>query len=352
MTSASDSPSTSLRSVAPPIGRPVRTCHELDVGTFKAEILPSGQPIVIKGLVTSWPVVEASLDSDERVVAYLKRLDIGRPAGVSICPPDQEGLFFFTPDMTGFNFTTDFRPIPMLLDWLLAHRAHPAAPTIYSQSLLLRDFMPDFGRMHPLDLVPSDARPRLWIGNQVRTPTHFDPSHNLACLVAGRRRFTLFPPDQICNLYPGPIDRNPGGVPVSMAQIDEPDFDRYPLLAEALNHAQYADLEPGDALYIPYSWWHHVQSQTPFNLLVNYWWSEAKGSRPPLISPLFLAIATWRDLPDDEKVLWERLMDLYVFGDHEKMASHLPPEGKGLSGPMTLEVAQRLRAFMKTMVDH
>lgn len=348
MTGTRDQPS---RSSAPPIGRPVRICHELDTETFRAEVLPDGQPVLIKGLVRTWPVVVASLKSDEDGVACLKRLDIGRPANVSICSPDQKGLFFFTPDMTGFNFSTELRPIPVLLDWLLAHGANPNAPTIYSQSLLLQDFMPDFVRLHPLGLVPPDARPRLWIGNQVTTPTHFDPSHNLACLVAGKRRFTLFPPDQICNLYPGPIDRNPGGVPVSMARIDEPDFEKYPLLAEALTHAQYADMEPGDALYIPYSWWHHVQSQTPLNLLVNYWWSEAKASRPPLFSPLFLAIATWRDLPEDEKALWKRLMDLYVFGDHEKMAAHLPVEGKGLSGPMTPDVARRLRAFMKSVVE-
>ena len=351
MISASHRPSIPPFAEEPPIGRPVRICHDLNADTFRGEVLPGGQPVLIKGLVKSWPAVEASLESDERVVAYLKRLDAGRPASVSISPPDQDGLFFFTPDMTGFNFTTDVRPIPILLDWLLAHRTQPAVSTIYSQSLILHDFMPDFMRLHPLDLVPPDAPPRLWIGNRVRTPTHFDPSHNLACLVAGKRRFTLFPPEQICNLYPGPIDRGPGGVPVSMAQIEAPDFEKYPLLAEALRHAQFADLEPGDALYIPYSWWHHVQSRAPFNLLVNYWWSEAKMARPALFSPLFLAIATWRDLPDDEKVLWKRLMDLYVFGDHKTMAAHLPTEGKGLSGPITYEVVRRLKAFMKSVVD-
>jgi len=343
MTHAADHPSASA-------GRPVRTCHPLDTETFRAEILPGGQPVLIKGLVRTWPAVAAALESDARVVDYLKRLDVGRPAPVSVCSPDQKGLFFFTPDMRGFNFSTDLRPIPALLDGLLTHGADPAAPTIYSQSLLLQDFMPDFPPRNPLNLVPPHARPRLWVGNQVRTQTHFDPSHNLACLVAGRRRFTLFPPDQICNLYPGPIDRNPGGIPVSMVEIEAPDFEKYPLFAQALPHAQFADLEPGDALYIPYGWWHHVRSTASLNILVNYWWSEAKGSRPSHFAPLFLAIATWRDLPDDEKRLWKRLMDLYVFGDPEKMSAHLPAEGKGLSGPMTREVAERLRAFMKTVL--
>ena len=33
-----------------------------------------------------------------------------------------------------------------------------------------------------------------------------------------------------------------------------------------------ADLEPGDAIYIPTLWWHHVRSHSPLNILLNYWW--------------------------------------------------------------------------------
>ena len=34
-----------------------------------------------------------------------------------------------------------------------------------------------------------------------------------------------------------------------------------------------ADLQPGDALYIPSLWWHHVESIGVLNTMVNYWWT-------------------------------------------------------------------------------
>ena len=36
-------------------------------------------------------------------------------------------------------------------------------------------------------------------------------------------------------------------------------------LASETASAQTAELEPGDAIYIPYFWWHHVRSLTGFN---------------------------------------------------------------------------------------
>jgi len=331
-----------------PIGAPVEIRHSTDATVLQAELMRGGQPVVLKGLAGNWPAVTAALQSDEQVVAYLKRLDTGKRVPVSVVAPDQNGRFFFTPDMKGFNYGDDGQFIPVVLDWLLANRDVADVPTIYAQSLPLPVLMPDFPRQNALEAVPHRAPPRLWIGNRVKTQTHFDPSHNLAVCVAGRRRFTLFPPEQICNLYPGPLDRTPGNVPLSMVDIDAPDFGKYPGFREAQAHAQYAELEPGDGLYIPYAWWHHVRSLAPFNLLVNYWWSGAETPRPPMMSPLFLAMVTWRDLPQDEKALWKRMMDLYVFGDHERMTAHLPDAGKGIAGPVTSEVAQRLKAFLKT----
>ena len=335
---------------APRLGNPVVVFDRLSVERFREEFLPALQPLVVKGLVKSWPAVQAALQSDAQAAAYFKALDVGHLADISICSPDQNGRFFYTPDMKGFNFGVERQTISRLLDCLLALRDQPAPSTLYSQSLYLPEYMPHFRAAHPFDLAPEYASPRLWIGNRVRTQTHFDAAYNWACLVAGRRRFTLFSPEQIGNLYPGPIDFSPGGIPLSMVQIEEPDFEKYPRFRDAIPHAQYAELEPGDALFIPYGWWHHVQSLTPFNLLVNYWWSENKVPRPPAFSALLVAIASWRDLPEPEKALWRRLMDLYVFGDHQAMSAHLPEHRKGLSGPITPEVAMRLTAHLKNML--
>jgi hypothetical protein len=83
-----------------------------------------------------------------------------------------------------------------------------------------------------------------------------------------------FPPDQVANLYVGPLDHTMAGQPASMAPLKSPDFDRFPRFREALAAARTAELEPGDAIYIPTLWWHHVEALSAFNVLVNYWWED------------------------------------------------------------------------------
>ena len=130
-------------------------------------------------------------------------------------------------------------------------------------------------------------QPRLWIGNRVTTPAHFDEFHNVACVVCGSRRFTLFPPAQVRNLYIGPLDFAPTGAAISMARLDRPDDPRFPLLRMALAEAQVAELQPGDAIYIPPLWWHHVASLGRLNALVNYWWKPV----PPVLAAARLRAA-------------------------------------------------------------
>ena len=77
-------------------------------------------------------------------------------------------------------------------------------------------------RAPPIEQLRDPAvAPRLWLGNEVVTPAHFDESHNLACVVSGRRRFTLFPPEQVANLYVGPLDLSPAGQAISQFELDK-----------------------------------------------------------------------------------------------------------------------------------
>jgi hypothetical protein len=162
----------------------------------------------------------------------------------------------------------------------------------------------------------------------------------------GRRRFTLFPPEQVDNLYPGPLDLTPGGQAVSMVDFDAPDFERYPRFRDALAAAQVADLEPGDVLVYPALWWHQVEALGPFNVLVNYWWNAAPAFMDTPMNTLLHGLLSLRDRPDFEKQAWKRLFDYYVFGPADRAGEHLPEDARGDLGPMDDRKARRLRAYL------
>ncbi|HEX8555798.1 MAG TPA: cupin-like domain-containing protein, partial [Sphingomonas sp.] len=165
-----------------------------------------------------------------------------------------------------------------------------------------------------------------------------------ACVVAGRRRFTLFPPSQVANLYVGPLEHTISGQPVSMVDLDAPDFDRFPRFADAQQSALIADLDPGDALYVPSLWWHHVKSAERFNLLVNYWWSEERdGSAFECLIHGLLAI---RDLPERERESWRAFFDHFVFRPPPDAVAHLPVEACGVLGPRSPARTNLIREFL------
>jgi hypothetical protein len=184
----------------------------------------------------------------------------------------------------------------------------------------------------------------IWIGNRTTATAHFDFSNNIACCLVGRRRFTLFPPEQVANLYPGPFQPTPGGQVVSMVDFRDPDFARYPRFREALASAEVAELEPGDALFYPAMWWHHVEALDAFNVMINYWWNVSPAFVDTPMTTLLHGILSLRDRPDQEKQAWRALFDYYVFGDPELPAAHLPEHARGALAPLDETSARRLRA--------
>ena len=161
-------------------------------------------------------------------------------------------------------------------------------------------------------LPPELARPRIWIGNRSEVSAHFDLSDNIACVVAGRRRFTLFPPDQVANLYVGPLDHTMAGQPASMVPLKAPDLERFPRFREALAAARTAELEPGDAIYIPTLWWHHVEALSAFNVLVNYWWEDPSRFAGGAFEAMVHGIMAVSYLPPERRRAWRAMFDHYV----------------------------------------
>jgi hypothetical protein len=129
-----------------------------------------------------------------------------------------------------------------------------------------------------------------------------------------------------------------------MVPLDNPDLERYPRFAQALEVAQSADVEPGDVVYIPFFWWHHVRSLDAFNVLVNYWWNDASEARGLPFDCLLHAMLTLRDLPDGQREIWRRVFDYYIFKTSGDPGAHLTPEQRGVLGQLTPELRDQIRS--------
>ncbi len=301
--------------------------------TFR-DIAAAAQPALLKGVIADWPAVQAAQTSDRAVADYVKGFDVGKPAEVWLGEPAIKGAFFYGDSLDKLNFRKAPATIGATLDHLLSIAGQDDPPSVYIQSTAMAAYLPAFPAANHLALLP-DVAPRLWVGNRLRVQTHYDPVDNIACVVAGRRRFTLFPPQQLVNLYVGPFEKTVAGAPVSMASIEKPDFERFPRLREALDHAITVELEPGDGLFIPYFWWHHVQSLTPFNILVNYWWDEQPGQNAEAMDAFLHAVLALRDLKPERRDIWRTMFDYYAFQSHGDPVAHLAPGDRGALGPMS-----------------
>lgn len=324
--------------------QPIPETTDLSPRAFHEEVIPAGRPLVIRGLTKDWPVVAAARRSPADLAAYVRRFDRGQALPTLQGPPAINGRFHYNRDLTGFNFQQGSAPISAALDFLLRHQGDDRPPAFAIQSAPARSHLPGFEAENPLPLLGGQVEPRAWIGNRVTVAAHHDPSENIACVAAGRRRFTLFPPEQVANLYMGPFEMTPAGATISMVDFDAPDLARYPDFPKALEAGFTADLEPGDAIYIPYLWWHEVRSLAPLNVLVNYWWAPPAPGRTAPRDAFFHALLALRDLPPHHRKAWQAMLEHYVFG--EGAGEHLPQGREGVLGELDPGLMRDIRAAL------
>jgi len=322
----------------------------LDDEAVRRDVLAGKQPAVIRGLIENWRALREARDSPEALLRYLQQFDSGRPVDALLAPPEVDGQISYNGAMTGFNFVRNRLPLTRVAEQVLRYAKFPKPPSVAVQSALITDCLPGFEvHNHLDDVLPHSVAPRIWLGNRITTPTHVDEWNNVGCVVAGRRRFTLFPPDQIANLYIGPLDFAPTGAAMSLVSLRKPDFDRYPKFREALVAAQVAELGPGDAIYIPPLWWHHVESLEPINVLVNYWWHDSAGEgagADSAFDALLHGILSIRNLPPSTRRAWAALFEHYLFASRDDAQTHIPPDRHGILGNLTPAQSAALREHL------
>jgi len=326
----------------------IRCWHDVTAEIFANEISPLNEPAVLKNLVTDWPAVKQVQSSIESLYQYLAGIYVGGDVRYARIKPKEQGRVFYNDAMTDFNFTRETSPLDVFFREVISNSQQTTADTLALQSAPIKDYFPTFAQENPFSLFEHDVSPRIWIGNDAVVSAHYDDSENIACVVSGKRTFTLFPPEQVENLYIGPLDFTPAGAPLSLVDFSNPDFVKYPKFKHALSHALVAELEPGDAIYIPTLWWHHVKASGGVNVLVNYWaGGSINGQQKPVPADnLLMAMLTLRDLPSAEKKAWKALFDYYIFSEQKNKYDHIPESVKGLLAPLSEQTQKALKKWL------
>jgi hypothetical protein len=319
------------------------------------EVYTSNEPIILKGLVKSWPLVKAGLVSPIEAVNLLKSHYSGKPANAYFGEPGARRLAY-NQDVTKLNFENRRIDIAEVLDEILSNLDQENPPLRYIASNIIENSFPalkeendlSFNAEHfqtyPLEF--ADPLRGIWIGTKTLSPCHYDAQSNIACCVAGKRKFTMFPPDQVANLYPGPLELNPGGPAITLVDFDNPDFEKFPRYRDAIPHGQIAELEPGDAVFIPCMWWHQVEALSSFNILINYWWNTFPKIRGQAMNVIYHALLSIRDRPEQEKQAWKHLLNYYVFDNNTQAGEYLPEATRGYLGTIDDDAARKLRSLL------
>ncbi|WP_010185893.1 cupin-like domain-containing protein [Sphingomonas sp. PAMC 26605] len=307
------------------------------------------EPVVLRGLCRDWPAV-AQAAVPEALGAYLARFDAGRSAEAFVAEPVVGGRYAYSDDLAGFNFSRETMRFAEALERIFVAARTPQSPSVYVGSLPTDAYLPGFAEENRLSVLAGSVVPRIWIGTASAVACHYDTFDNIACVVAGQRRFTLYPPDAIANLYVGPIDHTMAGQPISLAASAAPGDPRYPDFAAARPRALTVDLAPGDALYLPKLWWHSVEATAPFNVLVNYWFDRFASGPDQPYTAMLLAMIAIAERPAPERAAWRAFFDHYVFRPDGHPLAHLPDAQHGILGPLREGNYGRIRALVMKLL--
>lgn len=333
-----------------PTPREIAAQDVTDPDAFIREIAEPCQPVVIRGLVDSWPVVLAAERSPAHLRDYLARFDRGAHAEVFVGEPNIAGKYYYSDDLRGFNFSRGRMSFGCALDEIVSTAGREGQRSMYLGSLPAEHHLPGFASENSLSILKAGIEPRIWLGHASNVSAHYDTMDNIACVVAGARRFTLYAPETIDRLYIGPIDHTMAGQPVSLAASAPPDDERFPRFREVREQALVAELRAGDAIYVPKLWWHQVEATSSLNALVNYWWDPFSAGPDVPAAALLLGLITIAERPPAERQAWKAFFDHFVFRTNGHPLAHLPASQHGVLGPLKPDNYQKICALVMQML--
>src|SRR5712672_2744500 len=302
----------------------VRELTVSDAPGWRAEVLGSSEPLLLRGLVAQWPLVQAGAGSLEAALAYLRGYYRNATVGAWFGPPQIRGRFFYNEDCSGFNFRAAMVKHDAVFDELERHQHETDPRAVYVGSTTIDTCLPGLRAENDVAGLPADALASIWLGNRTRIAAHSD----------------------LPNLYAGPLEFTPAAQQISLVDFANPDFERHPRFAFAMRNARVVELAPGDALYIPGMWWHHVEALAACNVLINYWWQQTPAYLDAPVNALLHALLSLRALPPAQRAAWRGFFDHYVFAADDTAAAHIPARSRGVLGPLDETHARWLRALL------
>ena len=320
--------------------------EEIDSAEFSLDILKSNYPVVIRGIVSDWPIVKKSSDPIEKINEYLLYFYESDRIIAFASKPEAGNKFTYGQNNNQMSFEQLESTLDLVLDTINESQNLSNPATIYMGSTTLDYVLPGFDNDNNFFIGDVNPLKSIWVGNQTIVPPHFDVPDNIAFVCAGTRKFTLFPPSQLENMYIGPLELTPAGQPISLVDIENPDFEKFPKFKEAQLYGQSALLEPGDGIFIPSLWWHQVQSFGDLNILINYWWRDIPSYMGNPMDALMHSIISLRDLPEHQKLNWLNMFNHYVFNFDKKNFGHIPDELNGSHKEINDDLAKDLRTLL------
>ncbi|NJC34122.1 hypothetical protein GGR88_001596 [Sphingomonas jejuensis] len=314
---------------------------------FREQVMVPGRPVVLAGAAREWPLLKGG---QAGVLDALRTHDAGNVAELFVGKPAIAGRFHYGDGPQGFNFDREAVPFAEALERISATAGQAGADSLYMGSLPAERYLPGIETLTALPFLPAGVRPRIWIGHASQVACHYDVLDNVACVAAGRRRFTLYPPEAIRDLYVGPIDHTMAGQPVSLAADSAPGDERYPRFERVRDRAMVVELGPGDAIYIPKLWWHKVEALEPLNVLANFWWDGFAAGPDQPYAAMLLAMIAIAERPPAERMAWRAWFDHYAFRPNGHPLAFLPESERGVLGPLADGNYQRLRVSIMRML--
>ncbi len=329
------------------ISQSIAETSDVTVADLSDELLASDTPLVIRGLAADWPAVGHGLESDDHIIDYLQKFNSDNAVTALYAPAEAAGRIFYNDDMSAFNFEYRRMALTEAVREVRSHIDAPSSPSLYIGSTNVDHWLPGFREQNDLPIQHLAPLVSIWVGNQSRVSAHYDFPSNIAVVVAGHRQVILFPPEQLPNLYVGPLDFTPAGQPISLVDFHAPDYEKFPKFRDAIRTAQMSVLKPGDAIIVPSMWWHHMEALDAFNVLVNYWWRNSPSYMGPPLSVLQHAILGLRDLPEAQRDQWRELFDFYVFNPEPENFAHIPEAARGVLNPIDEQTARQIRKMLR-----